>query len=161
MGKLITWIVVVVVIVGGIWWFVSSRPNETGSPLEEQAESMATSTPEVGESTIAASTTPTVTITYDGKAFTPPSVTVHVGDTVTFVDASSKPMWVASGVHPSHTVYDGTTREEHCAANYTGPTPFDECQASADDYSFTFTKAGTWPFHDHANATVTGKVIVQ
>lgn len=100
----------------------------------------------------------TVTITYDGKAFTPAQVTIQKGDTVTFVDAGGN-MWVASGPHPAHTGYDGTSRTAHCVGGYTGPAAFDQCTPGSS-YSFTFDKVGTWPYHDHANASAFGKIIV-
>ena len=69
-------------------------------------------------------------------------------------------MWVASDEHPSHTGYDGTSRTEHCAANYTGPAAFDQC-GSGSQYSFTFNKTGAFDFHNHAAAQFTGTIIVQ
>jgi plastocyanin len=69
-------------------------------------------------------------------------------------------MWVASAMHPAHVVYDGTTKDAHCAAGYTGPVPFDQC-ASGTSYSFTFTKAGEWKYHNHVNASQFGSVTVQ
>ena len=67
-------------------------------------------------------------------------------------------MWVASAQHPSHTVYAGTARQEHCPD--TADTAFDQCAGESSGYSFTFEKVGTWNYHDHLNATVFGKVIV-
>lgn len=100
-----------------------------------------------------------VTVTYNGSTFSPASVTIQKGGTVHFVSTSGG-MWVASDVHPSHTDYDGTSRAVHCAAGYTGAAPFDQC-ASGTSYSFTFTKTGTFTYHDHMNAGVKGTVIVQ
>jgi plastocyanin len=102
-----------------------------------------------------------VTVTYDGSSFSPSTVTIHIGDTIKFVDSSANPMWVASNVHPSHTQYDGTAISEHCAAGYAGPAPFDECGISKATYSFTFTKAGTWSYHNHLNVGASGNVVVK
>jgi len=68
-------------------------------------------------------------------------------------------MWVASAVHPTHTLYAGTSLSEHCG-NGAANDSFDQCDAG-DDYSFTFKKTGEWKYHNHVNASQTGTVIVQ
>jgi len=99
----------------------------------------------------------TETVRYEEDGFSPSTITVQVGSTVTFVNESSREMWVGSDEHPSHTGYDGTSRSEHCAD---GATPsFDQC-GRTDTYSFTFTKAGTFDYHDHVNAQYRGTVMV-
>lgn len=155
-------IVLGLLIIGGGAWYFSSRSADSGMalqetmPTEEQAEGTVPSTDEVP-----VPVAQTVTVTYDGKTFSPASVTVRQGDTVTFVDSSTKPMWVASAMHPSHEVYDGTSRTAHCAAGYSGAPSFDQCKSSTESYSFTFTKTGTWKYHDHINASAVGQVVVQ
>lgn len=99
----------------------------------------------------------TAAVTYDGKSFSPGEVTIKKGGTVTWRNASGGRMWVASAQHPAHTVYSGTSRQEHCPD--ASGTAFDQC-AGGGDYSFTFQKVGTWNYHDHINATVFGKVVV-
>lgn len=165
------WFALLVVVIGGglVWYFTSGRTledvSEMGGARDEQAEhtvvppaGMTAST--TGSAVVSTSTQP-VTVTYNGSSFTPASVTIRTGQSVTFVDSSAEPMWIASDVHPAHTGYDGTNRAEHCASGYTGPKPFDECAAAKADYTFVFTKAGTWPFHNHLNPSATGKVVVQ
>jgi plastocyanin len=80
--------------------------------------------------------------------FQPQTLTIKKGGTVTFVNQSGDVMWVASGAHPDHDGYDGTTRSEHCDPAYAGPKPFDQC-AEGNSYSFTFTKTGTFNYHNH------------
>lgn len=99
----------------------------------------------------------TATITYNGTSFSPAAVTIKRGGKVTWKNSSSGNMWVASAQHPTHTVYDGTSRTEHCASPTA--TTFDQCQGGGD-YSFTFTKAGKWNYHDHINASAFGSVTV-
>ena len=103
-----------------------------------------------------------MTVTYTDTGFSPASVTVTEGQTVTWVNQSSKQMWVASARHPDHTVYDSSTKDAHCAAGYTGAVPFDECKGdtAGASYSFTFTKAGDWKYHNHVNAADFGTVVV-
>jgi plastocyanin len=124
---------------------------------------MATTTADVASSTPPSAMVPApVTITYTDKGFDPKTVTITQGQTVTWVNNSTHQMWIASAQHPTHMGYDGTSREAHCAASYTGAAPFDECKAEAASasYSFTFDKAGTWPYHDHVNSTMFGTITV-
>lgn len=97
------------------------------------------------------------TVTYSASGFSPATVTIKKGGTVTWKNQSGGNMWVASANHPTHTVYDGTSRAEHCSAPTA--TTFDQCKGGGD-YSFAFTQAGTWNYHDHINASHFGKVIV-
>ena len=100
------------------------------------------------------------TVSYNGSAFSPDTVTIAKGGTVTFTDTAGATMWVASGMHPAHSGYDSTTLSAHCAAGYAGAAPFDQCEAGAS-YSFTFDKVGSWGYHDHKNSSAFGKIIVQ
>src|SRR6185369_16132205 len=123
------WIVVIVVlVVGGFIWWQSSQSSTTGEtptsvdtsgtsqvPADTGVNTTTGSTSTSGTnstgSTGSSSTGP-VTITYDGKSFSPSSVTVKKGDTVKWVDSSGT-MWVATAPHPAHTGYDGTSRSTH------------------------------------------------
>ncbi|HKZ35920.1 MAG TPA: cupredoxin domain-containing protein [Patescibacteria group bacterium] len=88
----------------------------------------------------------TNTIAYTDTGFSPKSITVKPGTTVTFVNESSTDMWVASALHPTHLELPG----------------FDQLQGEPKGatYSFTFEDIGTWSFHDHLNPTTFGSVIV-
>ncbi len=98
------------------------------------------------------------TVRYTADGFSPSTITVPEGTTVTFVNQSSRDMWVASDQHPSHTGYSGTSRTEHCPGG--SMTAFDQCAKGAS-YSFTFEKTGIWSYHDHMNAQFKGTVIVE
>lgn len=84
------------------------------------------------------------TIKMTAAGFEPANVTIKKGDTVVFLNNDSKPHWPASAQHPTHTALPG----------------FDSLKAVAAgaSYSYTFTKAGTWGYHDHLNASFFGKV---
>ena len=73
-------------------------------------------------------------------AFSPASVTVKVGDTVTWTNKDSTGHTVASD--------DGTT--------FTSPT-----MATGATFSFTFTKAGTYAYHCSIHPNMKGTVVVQ
>ena len=60
------------------------------------------------------------------------TVSVTEGTTITWENESSGPMWVGADVHPTHTEYDGTSKNTHCSASYTGPVPFDQCKSNAN-----------------------------
>ncbi|MCX6793921.1 MAG: cupredoxin domain-containing protein [Candidatus Gottesmanbacteria bacterium] len=85
-------------------------------------------------------------VTFTDKGFSPSPVTVKVGTTITFVNESSSGMWIASDPHPTHTLLPG----------------FDELASvgKSGTYEYTFTKVGTWTYHNHLTPTVKGTVIV-
>lgn len=155
------WAILLLIIVIGGGWYVLSRPMTTEAPGATDDQAAATTTPDMTKPAESAAPAP-ITVTYTDQGFSPKSVSIAQGQTVTWVNNTSHNMWVASAKHPEHTGYDGTNREAHCAASYTGAKPFDECAQAAPgaSYSFTFTKAGTWPYHDHVNATMFGSVVV-
>ncbi len=78
--------------------------------------------------------------------FDPKETTVKKGDTVLFVNEGSNPRWPASAPHPSHTNYP----EFDAKAGI----------APGQMWEFTFENVGSWPFHDHLNASTFGKVTV-
>ena len=97
-------------------------------------------------------------VVYTDSGFSPRSVTIDRGDTVVFTNQSSREMWVASAMHPTHTVYSGTPLSQHCPD--TANDAFDQCEAR-DSFRFTFDKAGTWNYHNHLDPSNTGSVVVQ
>lgn len=184
-------ILVVLVIIGGVVWYsragsaseyqVSGQTAPEGTQTETPSSAQpAASAPQgtdvsaaasasgagasTGGSATVSGTAPSAamsaTVNYTSSGFSPASVTIAKGGTVTFVDKTGEGFWVASGVHPVHSVYDGTTLSAHCAASYAGPKPFDQC-STGSSYSFTFTKTGTWFYHNHVDAGDTGKIIVE
>lgn len=100
-----------------------------------------------------------VTVTFDGSSFSPGEVTVAQGGTVTWESESASDMWVASNVHPTHTLYAGTSLNEHCDGSTPAPGAFDQCSSGAT-YEFTFEQTGTWEYHDHLTPNATGVVHV-
>ncbi|MDO8566530.1 MAG: hypothetical protein Q7R58_00055, partial [bacterium] len=81
--------------------------------------------------------------------------------TVIFTNQSTKNMWVASAMHPTHILYSGTSLSQHCPD--TSNASFDQCAAGApgSSFSFTFNKEGrNWKYHNHVDASKFGNVIV-
>lgn len=149
---------------GAGWWFYNS--NNVGSLAGEQATTTATMPEEHGETggnaqtgtSVGVTVGTTHTVTYSDDGFSPKDITIKVGDTVAWVNNTSGDMWVASAVHPTHSVYAGTSLREHCGS---GPstTAFDQCEGGKT-YTFTFTKEGLHRYHDHINASKTGSITV-
>ena len=147
------WIVAVVVIAGGgFWWWQSTQMPATNTGADNGiVDTGTTPQPEAPSVPMAA------TITYNGSSFSPSEVTIKKGGTVTFTNTGSSNMWVASGPHPEHTGYSGTSRSAHCPD--TSNAAFDQC-AAGNSFIFMFQKVGTWGYHNHLNASSFGKVIV-
>lgn len=93
-------------------------------------------------------------ITYTDVGYSPNILNIKSGTTVIFKNNSSKAMWTASGVHPTHRLYPTT-------GGCIGST-FDACKGiqPGDSWSFTFDIPGTWKYHNHVNPSDTGSVIV-
>jgi len=98
------------------------------------------------------------TVRLTDAGFSPASLTVPVGATVTFVNEGTEEMWLAGDEHPTHTGYDGTSKDEHCDEGVS--SSFDQCGVSTT-YSFTFNKAGTWGYHNHRDSDIKGTIIVE
>ncbi|OGG81055.1 hypothetical protein A3H77_00680 [Candidatus Kaiserbacteria bacterium RIFCSPLOWO2_02_FULL_56_11] len=143
-------LVVLLIIIGGGWYLYKSQAAAPGGDA-------------------ATGTMPTelepqqVVVTYTDEGFSPTEVTVPVNATVTWTNDISGDMWVASAMHPTHMVYDGTTLSEHCAGGIaSSPDVFDVCTGigTGGSWSFTFDKTGTWKYHDHIATNRFGTVIV-
>ena len=157
-------VIVVAAITGVVLYFFTSQsapstqqPTIQTQTIQTQSESTTTTT------TINTTTTASkvVTVKYSTNGFSPKTVTISTGDKVTFVATSgSGEMWIASNQHPTHQEYDATTKDQHCAAGYSGPAPFDECSAGII-FTFAFQKSGIWEYHSHRNPSNGGTVIVK
>lgn len=152
----IVWAVVVLVVVAGVGWYWYVNNNSVTMTPTDQTNTTPNDTPQATTTTQVSH----VTVNYTNQGFSPSSVNIPNGGTVTFVNQSSESMWVASNPHPVHTGYDGTSASQHCAAGYSGAAPFDQCTAG-NSFTFTFNKSGTWGYHNHADHAMTGTVLVQ
>ena len=152
-------VLVLIIIVAGGGWYVFSHPTSPSPAAVDTSLEQATTTDDSGLGAVALAP---MTVTYTDNGFSPAEVTITEGQSVTWVNQSSEKMWIASGPHPSHTGYDKTSRSAHCATEYAGEIPFDECAniASGENYTFTFIKAGTWKYHNHSNEDQFGTIVV-
>jgi len=154
MNKTITIIIVIVIIALGGYFLLKSEDAQTPNtaPVAETP-----STPSgTGETPIAAKV-----VTYTDEGYSPSPLTIKVGETVDFQNKSEQNMWTASGMHPTHSAYSGTTLSEHCPDQTN--TAFDSCRAipPGSSWLFTFTKVGAWGYHDHLHPTLFGRIVVE
>ncbi|MEO0084753.1 MAG: cupredoxin domain-containing protein [candidate division WOR-3 bacterium] len=175
-------ILFIILVVAGYFYFKKSTPSlspefqsqqYSPQPSEEVPLPQATtlSLPETTFSTETQEATRTLSqketpeiqniIIYTDSGYSPSTLKVKAGTTVTFKNQSSQAMWPASAMHPSHTVYSGTSLDEHCPD--TAGIAFDACTGiqPGNSWNFTFNKKGSWKYHDHLNPSFTGTIIVE
>src|SRR6266571_5034216 len=85
-----------------------------------------------------------ITLTKDG--FSPASLTVKAGTTVTWTNKSGAKATVNSDPHPTHTAYPPLNLGMF---------------ADGETLSLTFDKPGTYGYHNHLNPNDRGTIIVQ
>lgn len=85
-------------------------------------------------------------VVFTNEGFTPSEIHIRKDTTVVWTSQSKNPMWVASDPHPSHTDLSGFDQKEILNAK--------------GIYRFTFTKTGTWKYHNHIIPSFRGKIIV-
>ena len=157
---------VVIVVSLGVWWLFFQVPTAVAPSTDNtnDTQGIDSAMPVPGSSgvieteviNVDTSMTAQVVLTADG--FSPKTVTIKKGGTITFVNESGSEMWVASAQHPTHTVYAGTTLQEHC--DDTVDVSFDQCKVG-NTYSFALDKVGSWKFHNHVNSSRFGTVVVE
>ena len=86
------------------------------------------------------------TINYADNGFSPAEVKIKVGQKVEFKNTSSKTVQVNSAPHPTHTSF---------------PELNINTIAIGETKSATFTKTGTYKYHNHLNASEFGTIVVE
>lgn len=140
---LIIGLLLIFVVVGFI--FIKQRGGEVLAPTGEEVSMTEESTPIEPMSPPSAAAN--LEVVYTASGFSPKTLTIKTGDTVVFKNNSGEDFWPASGPHPTHTNYP----------------EFDAKKAisSGGSYSFTFTRTGSWKYHNHLNPGSTGTITVQ
>ena len=137
-----------VIILAGITVFIFMKDTEdiSGPPL-------ITPTP--------TSTLSKTTVTYSDSGYSSSPVTIKKGGVVTFENKSSKMMWTASAMHPTHKVYPGSDIIKCGTSLQVGI--FDACKGYGvgESWEFKFNEQGTWKYHNHLQPSHTGTVIVE
>ncbi len=95
------------------------------------------------------------------SGFSPASVRISVGSSITFVNRDSRPHWPASNIHPTHELYPGSGISKCNSPAQAGI--FDACRglAPGEEYTFQFNHAGNWRYHDHLRPSMAGTIIVE
>ncbi len=106
--------------------------------------------PTVNTNTNVSALAQSASVSVSSSGFSPASVTIGVGGTVTWTNSGSSAVYVAPDFHPSHLRYRGIWDDD--GTGNIGP---------GERYSFTFAQAGTYSYHDHLNPSRVGTVIVQ
>jgi plastocyanin len=133
---------------------VPNQINQTAvSPATKRLTPQPTAvlTPRPGESIVV----------YTDTGYQPNSIRIKVGEKVTFVNQSSRPMWTASDIHPSHTLYPGSGISKCGTAD--AANIFDSCKGynKGESWSFVFREKGKWEYHNHLNPGDTGEITVE
>ena len=138
-------IVSVFVLVGVAAGAYLLQTREGEPSVNHTYETVGSGTP-LGGGVLDGSFTPAAVITRTDEGYEPTEITIKVGDTLSFVNESDEFHWPASDVHPTHTIY----------------SEFDPLEpiAPGGTWSFTFTRAGEWRFHDHIRANLKGTITV-
>ncbi|MGI9301525.1 MAG: cupredoxin domain-containing protein, partial [Gammaproteobacteria bacterium] len=86
------------------------------------------------------------TVRYRDGEFSPKDVQIEAGRTIKFVNESAQPVWPASNIHPTHSIYP----------------EFDSARpvAPQQSWSFTFERPGIWLFHNHFTPEQGGRIRV-
>ncbi len=154
-------IIVLLIVLAGAFAMTNRQPVATTSPIPttaattelapppiiDQSATINSPSPQATATTSSSATSQSSTVSYNGSAFTPAILTVTSDTTVTFKNNSTTAMWVASDPHPTHTGLPGFDAKHNIAPGGT--------------YTFTFTKVGTFGYHDHLNDAATGTIVVQ
>ena len=148
-------IVAVVIIVAGLAGFFLFRDTEApiSSPIISPSPSQTAPSPIIQETP-----SPSVeqnVVVYTDAGYSPSTLRIKKGGTVVFKNQSSRQMWPASAVHPTHRNYPTT-------GGCIGST-FDACRQvqPGDSWSFKFDIAGSWKYHDHLSPGDTGTIVVE
>ena len=172
-STLVAIVAVLVLLAGGAWYYSTMQPvpapetdttvnindaSETGGDTgDTTTDANEGGGVDVGVDVSAGSSPTSAAVTLGANGFSPKSVTIKKGGTITWSNQGGGGMWVASAQHPTHTAYSGTTLQAHC--DDATDTSFDQCK-NGSTYSFKFDKVGTWNYHNHSNASQFGSVVV-
>ena len=126
-------VILVVVVAGGIYWM--NRKTNTNQTQANQTSSSATST-----------TQSAATITYSDSGYSPSTITVKSGDTITLKNTSSQSVQFDSDPHPVHTDDPELNVGEVAVGQST---------------TFKVVTKGTHGYHNHLNPGQTGTIVVQ
>jgi len=138
---------VIIIVLGGFLFFQPGEESEQSNPEVSVSPLVGN-----GES---------ITVTYTSSGYEPKEVTISQGTEVIFKNENTLSMWPATAIHPTHTIYPGSSILK--CGEPEQVRIFDSCQGIAQqgNWSFIFKEQGTWGYHDHLQTRFTGKIIVE
>jgi len=92
------------------------------------------------------STSTALTVNFTDDGFSPKSLLVKNGQTVTFINNASRKVWVSANPFPSASDYPAFNEGTGLAIG--------------SSWNFTFTKIGTWFYHNHYSPGQGAKIVV-
>lgn len=160
MNKSVLLIILALLLIGGGVYFYAQQKAETG-PQDIKVESETQKENTQKPSPSAETSLKNNIITYTDSGFEPNSLSINTGEMVTFENRSSKNLWVASAMHPTHRGYPGSDIEK-CGTDK-AISIFDACKGFAPNtfWTFTFSEKGDWKYHNHLNSQHFGGITVQ
>ncbi len=146
-NSIIIIIVAIVVIVGGAF-LVTKKDADTPQGSTSQTANSDSSKSDAGDSGGVSGTEPAsnAVITYSDSGFSPSTITIKAGETVTVKNTSSRTIEFDSDPHPVHT----DNRELNEGSIEPGKSG-----------TVTISEAGTWGYHDHLDSSQTGTIVVE
>lgn len=156
LGEKIVWVILALAIVSGLFLGTKLRKDHSA---KNPAYDVPTQLPS-GHGVIGASTSTDpfdIEIVYSDEGFSPREITIKPGTRVRFTNSSSRVVWPASGVHPTHSLYPEKAPDDCLGSS------FDSCRdlQPGEFFDYTFFYSGHWPYHDHSKAQYSGKITVE
>lgn len=136
-------IVILVLIVGG--WLLT-RPKQAPAPEVTTAPTSSASESASSSASEGATTTEVGMVKITSTGFSPQSITIKLGESVTWENTDTANHTVSSDNHPTHLLYPFLTLGMIKPGETKSVTP---------------PKTGTFTYHDHLNPSLTGSVTVQ
>lgn len=139
-------VILALVAAGAVLFLARNRMAQENSGQQLQNQDQAGGAGETEENVI---------VIYTDDGFSPNPLTVKVGTVVVFKNESSKTVWPASAMHPTH---DGYPTTGGCKGS-----TFDACRAlnPGESWPFKFEIKGVWKYHNHLDATQFGQIGVE
>lgn len=142
MKKVLVLLIVIILLGAGYFFLFAKKgtaPTTQTAPVTQTQQTQQTVSPPASQAA-----QNTVTLTVNG--FSPATLTISAGQTVTWVNQSGEMATINSDPHPTHTNY----------------TPLNLGGfASGASLSLSFPTAGTYGYHNHLNPSERGTIIVK
>lgn len=145
-GKYIAIAVIIVALAGGAIALSKHKDKDPAANATASNMSQDQETDAAESGTVEQGTSEATAITYGDNGFTPSTITVKSGTTVTIKNESSRSMQFDSDPHPAH------TGNEELNVNNVSP---------GESETFVVKRTGTFGYHNHLNPSDTGTIIVQ